>query len=86
VADRDRIADLLASRLYQIVPEARGGDGDLRAHAGFDSLAVLELLTWLEEEFQLEISDEDIEVENFDSVDKIVEYVSAHLTGPGGAR
>ncbi|MEA1964528.1 MAG: acyl carrier protein [Candidatus Aerophobetes bacterium] len=56
----------------QITPEAKFID-DL----GADSLDTVELVMALEEEFDLEISDE--EAEKLITVQKVVDYVSNHL-------
>jgi len=41
-----------------------------------DSTGVLELVGFLEENFEIKIEDEDLIPENLDSVDKIVAYVN----------
>jgi acyl carrier protein len=46
-----------------------------------DSVGILELVAFLEEKFQIEVEDEEIVPENFDSVIQLVAYVdskSAH--------
>ncbi|MDT0341080.1 phosphopantetheine-binding protein [Streptomyces litchfieldiae] len=58
------------------------GIGSFNSRGGFDSLALLELLTWLEEEFEVEFEDDQISFENFDSVEKMVDFVLTH--GPSG--
>lgn len=56
----------------QITPEAKFID-DL----GADSLDTVELMMALEEEFNLEIPDE--EAEKLITVEKVVDYIDAHL-------
>ncbi|HHJ00772.1 acyl carrier protein [Candidatus Aerophobetes bacterium] len=56
----------------QITPEAKFVD-DL----GADSLDTVELIMALEEEFNLEISDE--EAEKLTTVQKVVDYIEDHL-------
>ncbi len=56
----------------QITPEAKFVD-DL----GADSLDTVELVMALEEEFNLEISDE--EAEKLTTVQKVIDYIESHL-------
>ena len=53
-------------------------DADLIRTGILDSLALVELLTYIEKEFGAEISLDDIEIEDFHSIVRIAEYVNAH--------
>lgn len=53
-------------------------DASLR-DAGLDSIAILSLVVGLEDEFDLEIPDRDVVLDNFGSVDGIVRYVARRL-------
>jgi acyl carrier protein len=53
-------------------------DADLIQTGILDSLALVELLAYVEKEFGTEISLDDIEIEDFHSIAKIAEYVDAH--------
>jgi acyl carrier protein len=53
-------------------------DADLVQTGILDSLALVELLAYIEKEFETEISLDDIEIEDFHSVAKIAEYVYTH--------
>ena len=53
-------------------------DASLR-DAGLDSIAILSLVVGLEDEFDLEIPDGDVVLDNFGSVDGIVRYVARRL-------
>jgi acyl carrier protein len=81
--DRSAIVEEILAHMNEQLPDADGPalapDTDLVATAGFDSLAVLESLVWLEERWGLVIGDEDLVVESFSSVDKMADYVHAHL-------
>ena len=72
----DRIKQIVADQLGidedQIVPEASFID-DL----GADSLDIVELIMALEEEFDIEIPDED--AEKATKVGDVVEYISSHI-------
>jgi acyl carrier protein len=53
------------------------GDDDSFLDSGFiDSTGVLELVMFVEETFNVEVSDEDVVPENFDSVNNLVRYLS----------
>jgi acyl carrier protein len=58
--------------------EVSSVDTDLIQTGILDSLALVELLTYIEEEFEAEIPLEDIGIEDFHSIAKIAEYVYAH--------
>ena len=73
-------------KVKHIIVEQLGVDEDevkLEAHfvddLGADSLDVVELVMALEEEFSLEISDED--AEKLTTVKQAIEYISAHHKG-----
>jgi acyl carrier protein len=53
-------------------------DTDLVQTGILDSLALVELLTYIEKEFEAEISLDDVGIEDFHSIAKIAEYVYAH--------
>ncbi|GAA2835504.1 acyl carrier protein [Kitasatospora sp. CM 4170] len=82
MTSRQEITDSVVLRLRQILPSlGEGGvveDKDLRDYPEFDSLGILEVLVWLEGEFSVTIPDEELSVDNFNSIGKIVDYVVAH--------
>ncbi len=52
------------------------GDEDSFLETGIiDSTGVLELVSFVEEEFEIEVRDEELVPENFDSLNKLAEYV-----------
>ena len=53
-------------------------DADLVQTGILDSLALVELLTYIEKEFETEVSLDDIDIEDFNSIARIAEYVNAH--------
>lgn len=71
---RDRIARLLSGALKLDVPSA---NTDLFDTGVLDSLAFVELLLQLEREFGVTTSVDDLEIENFRSIARIAEFVTA---------
>jgi methoxymalonate biosynthesis acyl carrier protein len=53
-------------------------DADLIRTGILDSLALVELLTYIEKEFGTEISLDNVEIEDFHSIARIAEYVDTH--------
>ncbi len=47
-----------------------------------DSTGVLELVMFVEETFGIEVADEEILPENFDSVERLIRYVEAKIREP----
>jgi len=58
--------------------EVSSADTDLAKAGILDSLALVELLAYIEKEFGAEISLDDVEIEDFHSIARIAEYVDAH--------
>ncbi|XTZ13735.1 phosphopantetheine-binding protein [Micromonospora echinospora] len=77
--DRQQIAGVILDRLGKFMPEIAqdppSEDKDLRDYASFDSLGLLEVLVWLESEFAVTIPDEDLVVDHFSTVGRMVDYV-----------
>jgi acyl carrier protein len=77
-----------------IVESFAFGDAAVVAHdaqslsdAGIvDSSGVLSLILYLEEEFQISVSDDDVLPDNLDSIDKLAQFVrrKSLATGDGG--
>ena len=53
-------------------------DANLIKTGILDSLALVELLAYIEKEFETEISLDEVGIEDFHSIAKIAEYVYAH--------
>lgn len=64
----------------EIAPEDIGTDDALFGGGlGLNSIATIEIIVALEEEFKIEVPDEDLRVELFDSVRAMAEYVESVL-------
>lgn len=48
---------------------------DLLADAGIDSMGIVQLISFLEERYGITVDDDDLDPENFRSVDSIVKFV-----------
>ena len=60
-----------------------GLDGDTALLEGgiIDSLGILELVTFIEEEFAISVVDEELVPENFSSIDRLVAFVGGKEPG-----
>jgi acyl carrier protein len=74
-----QIRTLLAGRLKISTDQAVIADEASLRDVGLDSIAILGLVVGLEDEFDLEIPDTDVVIDNFDSVDSISRYVARRL-------
>lgn len=58
-------------------------DDDLLSAGIIDSLGVLQLVSFVEEQFGIQIPDEDVVMENFQSVDALSTYLNQLATQQG---
>ena len=84
-----RVKDFLRGRLLLRVSGVRlTEDTQLLEHGALDSTGVLELVSFLEQEFGITVADEEIVPDNLNSLRQIAGYVSRKLgesRGRGGA-
>jgi methoxymalonate biosynthesis acyl carrier protein len=73
---RDQVADVFLRSLNLEVPSP---DTDLFETGLLDSLAFVELLVAIEKDFGVTTSVADLEVDNFRSIARIAEYVTARM-------
>ncbi len=71
----DKIKEILADQLDADIEEMTK-DTDIAKDLGADSLDVVELLMSIEDEFSVEIPDE--EIENIKTIGELVEYIEAN--------
>jgi acyl carrier protein len=72
LAIQGRITKLLSDRVHVEPPSA---DTDLMESGLLDSLTLVELIVGLEEEFEIKIPFEEVELDNFRSVERIAGFV-----------
>ena len=71
----ERIKEILADQL-DAAADSMSMDSDIAADLGADSLDVVELLMTIEDEFDVEIPDE--EIENIKTIGDLVKYIEAN--------
>lgn len=79
MSDSEKIAQFLIDEVGIDSPLAN--EDDLLASDQLDSQGMMELVAFLEEEFGIEVADEDLFPENFKSVDAIAGYVGRKQGG-----
>src|SRR6185437_8429843 len=77
---KERLSTLFAEELHVDVPDS---GVDLLATARLDSLGVVELIMHIEKEFAIRVELEDLELENFRTIDSIAAFISARLESAG---
>ncbi|MBI5586028.1 MAG: acyl carrier protein [Deltaproteobacteria bacterium] len=60
---------------------ALAADASFLENGVIDSTGILQLVAFLEERFQMEVSDEELIPENLDSIDNVVNYLQRKLPG-----
>lgn len=70
---------ILENFLFSDDENALSDDGSLLEMGIIDSTGVLELITFLEDKFEIKVDDEEMVPENFDSVNRMVKFVNGKL-------
>ncbi len=84
-APRFIIREYLIENFSCRIPDGDLNDSESLLAAGvLDSIAVLGLVTFLEETFDLIVSDDEVLPENLDSVDNLVAFTERKLASSGG--
>lgn len=72
----DRIREFVKSNLIVFDEETPFEDGDNIFELGLvDSVFAIQLVSFIEEEFGIEVMDSDLDIANFSSVKRIAEFV-----------
>lgn len=66
---------ILENFLFSDNDSALNDDTSFLEQGIIDSTGVLELVNWIEEQFETKVADEDLIPDNFDSVNKLAEYI-----------
>lgn len=70
---QSRVLKFFLERVHIEIPST---DTDLLETAVLDSLAFVDLLLYMEQEFGIKVSFDDLELDNFRSIEKIAKYVA----------
>jgi acyl carrier protein len=79
---KQRLREVLVESLDLKIDPAAIPDTNLVAELGLDSINTIEFLIWVESDFGIEISDEDLSIDLIDDLDKLAAYVEARLGHP----
>jgi acyl carrier protein len=79
MTERERIRKFLLNDLGLTESRNHIGEDESLVEGGLiDSLGVLRLVQFIEEEFQIQLSDDDVNVENFDTLASIAQLIETH--------
>ncbi len=65
--------------------EALAGDASFLEHGIIDSTGVLELVSFLEQQYGIKVEDSELVPENLDSINQLVRFVNAKLAKENAA-
>lgn len=75
---KEKIRTIIENNLKIFDSDVEFSDDDHIFRKGFvDSLFAVKLLAYLENEFNIKINNEDLNIENFHSVNKIISFVES---------
>ncbi len=81
---RQRIKNLIVEK-FPLARQRDINDGDRLLETGIlDSLGVLDLITCLEQEFMISVSDEELTPENFQTIECLTAFVERKKTAHSG--
>lgn len=70
---------IIKNLIYTLIENEKEIDNDtLLNEVGIDSLRYVELVLVLEEEYSIQIEDEDLIIENFETIDKIIDLINSY--------
>ena len=79
---RAQLRDYIQDNFIMGAAAAKFGDSDsFMERAILDSTGFLELITYLEESFELAVKDEEMVPENLDSIDKLAAFIGRKRAG-----
>jgi acyl carrier protein len=73
----DRVRNFIVGKFPMARKRAIGAGDNLLETGVVDSLGILELVTFMEKEFSLKISDDELTAENFASIERIAAFIEA---------
>ncbi len=73
---KEKIRKFIEANLVVFEDEAEFNDSDNIFEMGFvNSLFAMKLVNYIEEDFGIEVANDDLEISNFSSVDRITEFI-----------
>jgi methoxymalonate biosynthesis acyl carrier protein len=79
---KEKIRQFIGKNLVVFEDEAEFTDSDNIFEMGFvNSLFAMKLVGYIEQEFGIEVDNEDLEISNFNCVDRIVGYIENKKAG-----
>jgi acyl carrier protein len=79
---KEKIRKFIEGNLVVFEDEADFSDSDNIFEMGYvNSLFAMKLVNYIEQEFGIEVDNDDLEISNFSSVDRIVEYIENKKQG-----
>jgi len=74
---KEKIRKFIEGNLVVFEDEAEFGDSDNIFEMGFvNSLFAMKLVNYIEEDFGIEVANDDLEISNFSSVDRITAFIA----------
>ena len=78
-----RIKEIIVERLFlEIAPADLGGADSLTETYGVDSVMLFDMVVGLEADFDVSFEDEELSIENFDTVAAVAARVTAKIEEP----
>jgi acyl carrier protein len=80
-----KVREFIRSHIVNIEDNVRINTGDNIFELGFlDSMFALQLVNFIEEEWAVEVTDEDLDIDNFSTIDRIVGFISKKKEAANG--
>ncbi len=83
---QQRVRQFIVENFYVSEPSELADAASLIQGGWVDSTGMLELVTFLEEEYGIRISDTEMTPDNLDSIERIATFVARKTTSGGAAR
>ena len=77
---KDKIRKFLSEEVLFDEGGAQIGDDQALVGEVLDSLALMQLVEYIEQEFEIEVADEDVTPDNFQTLNDLERYVKAHAS------
>lgn len=78
---KEQIRKFIESNLVVFEDEAEFSDSDNIFEMGFvNSLFAMKLVNYIEENFSIQVANDDLEISNFNSVNRIAEFIESKRT------